>query len=122
MNRQGRRVGFSWLLLSVFVSMLLLSGVHRHEVVDHVAIDCVECAHHVHHHGHLSASDNYLDDCLLCQFFHFVYMVAAITALIPFANFSQIRRCVLKSRTEQRPPLVLYTRGPPLDARWRRSV
>ena len=73
MNRQGQRIGIAWLLLSVFVSMLLLSGLHRHEAVASAAIDCTECAHHVHHSGHFTTSVDHMDDCLLCQFQQLVY-------------------------------------------------
>lgn len=112
MNRQGRRIGIAWLLMSVFVSMQLLSGVHRHEAVASVAIDCVDCAHHVHH-SHYAASADHLDDCLLCQFLHFVYTVAATTVIVLLVTSKQNRRFFLDSRKAQEEPSVLYTRGPP---------
>ena len=63
--------------------MQLLSGVHRHEAVASAAVDCIDCAHHVHHSGHLTTSADHVDDCLLCQFLHLVYTVAATTVLVP---------------------------------------
>ena len=99
-------------MLAVFVSMLLLSGVHRHEAVESASIDCVDCAHHVHH-SHYAASAAHLNDCLLCQFLHFIYTVAATTVLVLLVITSRCRRISLNSRIVQRQPSVLYTRGPP---------
>lgn len=113
MNRQGKKIGIAWLLLSVFVSMLLLSGAHRHEVVASAAVDCVDCAHHVHHSGHFSASVNHVDNCLLCQFLHLVYSVAAATVLVPLVIFKQNRRFFLNSSLSLKESTVLCTRGPP---------
>jgi hypothetical protein len=113
MKRQGKRIGLAWLLLSVFVSMLLLSGLHRHEAVVSADIDCMECVHHVHHSGHLSTTVDHLDDCLLCQFLSFVYTAAATTLLLPLVIFAQNRRCFLNSKIKSGEPSVLFTRGPP---------
>ena len=113
MNRQSQRIGIAWLLLSVFVSMVLLSGLHRHEAVASAAVDCVECAHHVHHSGHFTTSIDHMDDCLLCQFLHLVYTTAAIIVLVPLVVLAQNRRFFLNSRMIQEEPSVLYTRGPP---------
>lgn len=113
MNRQGKRIGLAWLQLSVFVSMLLLSGVHRHEVVISTATDCVDCAHHVHHSGYVTTLADHMDDCLLCQFLHLVYTAAAIIVLVPLVVLAQNRRFFLNSRITQMEPSVLYIRGPP---------
>ena len=112
MNRQGKSIGVTWLLLSVFVSMLLLSGLHRHEVVESAAVDCVECTHHVHH-SHYAASVDHLDDCLLCQFLHLVYTAAVTTVLVPLVISKENRRCFLSSRIAQEKPSAFFTRGPP---------
>ena len=101
------------MLLTLFVSMQLLSGVHRHEEVMSATIDCMECAHHVHHPGHFAASDIHIDDCLLCQFLHLVYTTAAIIVLMPLVVLAQNRCFFLNSRLIQEEPSVLYTRGPP---------
>jgi hypothetical protein len=101
------------MLLSVFVSMQLLSGLHRHEAVTSAAADCMECAHHVHHSGHFTSATDHVDDCLLCQFLQFVYTAAAITVLVPLVVLAQRRRFFLNSGMTERMPSVLYTRGPP---------
>ena len=113
MNRQNHRIGIAWLLLSVFVSMVLLSGMHRHEAVASAEADCIECAHHVHHSGHFTTSVDHLDDCLLCQFLHLVYTTAAIIVLVPLVVLAQNRRFLLNCRMTQEEPSVRYTRGPP---------
>ena len=76
MKRQGKRIVSAWLLLSILVSMILLTGLHRHLPAANQASDCVECAHHVHHSGHLTATAEQLDDCVLCQFLSLVYTPA----------------------------------------------
>lgn len=113
MKRQRSRVVIAWLLLTLFVSLQLLSGVHRHEEVTSATIDCMECAHHVHHSGHFAASDIHLDDCLLCQFLHFVYLAAASAVLVPLIISTQSRRFFLNSRIICEEPSVRFTRGPP---------
>ena len=113
MYRQGKRIGLAWLLLSVFVSMMLLSGLHRHEAVASVAVDCVDCAHHVHHSGHITSLADHMADCLLCQFLSLVYTAAAVAVLVPLVMFEQNRRFLLNSRIIQKESSVLFTRGPP---------
>lgn len=114
MKRQRSRVVIAWLLLTLFVSLQLLSGVHRHEEVTSATIDCMECAHHVHHSGHFAASDIHLDDCLLCQFLHFVYLAAASAVLVPLIISTQSRRFFLNSMIICKEPSVRFTRGPPV--------
>lgn len=113
MNRPNRRTGLAWMLLSIFVSMLLLSGVHHHEAMASMSADCMDCAHHVHHSGHFAASVDYPDDCLLCQFLHLVYTVAAATVLVPLVILLHDRRLFLNSTIIQKEPSALTTRGPP---------
>ena len=103
----------AWWLLSVFVSTLLLSGVHRHEAVASAVADCTDCAHHVHHSGHLTIYADHPDDCLLCQFLHLVYTVAATTILVPLVILKQDRRFFQNSKMVQKGQSVLSTRGPP---------
>ena len=84
MRKEGKRIVSAWLLLSVFASMILLSGLHRHEAMA-VAVDCADWMHHVHHSGHFTADASHLDDCVLCQFLSLVYTPAAVLqVIIPF--------------------------------------
>ena len=116
MNKLGRRIGIAWLLLAVFVSMLLAAGLHRHEIVASTDIDCMECIHHVHHSGHLAAASDNVDDCLLCQFIHFVFTVAATTVLAPLAVLKQNRRFFLNSSIVLEETSVHSVRGPPIGS------
>jgi hypothetical protein len=113
MNRQGKRIGIAWLLLSVFVSMQLLSGFHHHEVVANGAIDCMECTHHIHHSGHFTTAVEHLTECPLCQFLSLIYTAATTTVLVPLVISKQNRRFFPNGIISQKEPSVLYTRGPP---------
>ena len=65
--------------------MMLLSGLHRHEMMVNASIDCADCTHHVHHSGHLTADANHMYDCVLCQFLSLVYTPAtSMLVIIPF--------------------------------------
>jgi len=91
MRRQGKRIVLTWFLLSVFSSMILLSGLHHHESVVNAAIDCADCTHHVHHSGHFTVDANHMDDCVLCQFLSLVYTPATILlVVIPFSLTIQV--------------------------------
>ena len=71
--------------------MIFLSGLHRHEAVANVAIDCADCTHHMHHSGHFTVDANHLDDCILCQFLSLVYTPAAVLQVaIPFNTTIQV--------------------------------
>lgn len=91
MRRQGKRIVSAWFLLSIFSSMILLSGLHHHESMVNAAIDCVDCTHHVHHSGHFTVDTHHMDDCVLCQFLSLVYTPASILLVgIPFCLTIQI--------------------------------
>lgn len=113
MRRQGKRIVSAWLLLSVFTSMILLSGLHHHEAVMNAAIDCADCTHHVHHSGHFTIDTSHLDDCVLCQFLSLVYTPAVI--LLVVIPFSLTIRGILSNINFEYCKVVLYksTRGPP---------
>ena len=86
MQTSMRRKVSAWLLLSVFVPMMMLTALHHHQMVTGAAVECVDCSHHVHHGGHLSAGGTSIDDCLLCQFLTLNYIAAAAVALAPAAS------------------------------------
>ena len=84
MKRQRKRIVSAWLLLSIFVSMMMLSTLHRHQPIEDPATSCEACAHHVHHSGHFTTAYEHLDDCVLCHFLSLVYFAAAtILVAIP---------------------------------------
>lgn len=112
--RQKRRLA-SWLLLSVFVPMMVLTSLHRHHVATDTAVACVDCAHHVHHSGHLTVGDTSIDNCLLCQFSGTPYVGddAAEQAFLPSINtVSQLWRTAslpaieVLQKSSRAPPVV----------------
>lgn len=88
MGRQGKRIVSAWLLISIYISMMLLSGLHRHLPTTNTAIDCAECTQHVHHSGHFIAAGDHLDDCVLCQFTNLVYTPASSLSVTIFASLT----------------------------------
>ena len=81
MKNKARSVFSAWVLLVVFLTTMTLSVTHHHEGVANMAADCVECAHHLHHSGHISMDDGGTHDCVLCQFFSLTYTAAITTAV-----------------------------------------
>lgn len=116
MGRQSKRIVSAWLLTSIYVSMMMLSALHCHQPTENTAIDCVECAHHVHHSGHFIAAGEHLDDCVLCQFTNLIY-TPATTLLVPISfditilalssdsDFNSSEVCQYKS--SRAPPFIL---------------
>lgn len=112
MKAKTKRTRSAWLLLSVFVSMMMLSALHRHETAPVVTPTCADCAHHVHH-GHLTTGSVSMHECLLCQFISFSYVAATTLAIaLPSASitaslFSQTAFCcqqVGSYRSTRAPP------------------
>jgi len=92
MREQKSRVIKAWVMLSIFVSMMALAVLHRHEAVADPAACCTECAHHVNH-SHLTAGFSSIHDCLLCQFLTLNYIAAVAVALVlPAPNINAIIR------------------------------
>lgn len=115
MKAKTKRTLSAWLLLSVFVSMMLVTDLHRHQPVAATTTDCVDCAHHVHH-GHLTSASTSLHECLLCQFIGFSYLAAATLIIaLPFCTtpatvFTQASFCsqnVGNRQSTRAPPYVL---------------
>ena len=112
MKAKTKRTRSAWLLLSVFVSMMMLSALHRHETDPVVTPTCADCAHHVHH-GHLTTGSVSMHECLLCQFISFSYVAATTLAIaLPSASimaslFRQTTFCC------QQVGSYRFTRAPP---------
>lgn len=47
--------------------MLLLLSLHVHHQRMAVEVDCYQCAHHQPHAGHITAVQDVMHDCLVCQ-------------------------------------------------------
>ena len=76
MMKQRKRIASAWFLLSVFVSMTILSGLHHHQPTVDTATDCADCVHHIHHSGHFTTAAEHFDDCVLCNFLSLTYTPA----------------------------------------------
>ncbi len=79
------------MLLTVYLSMLLVASLHVHAKAFHAITDCEQCVHHQVHNGHLTASDGGQHDCLLCQFLTLTYTAVAIATVVFFIQFCKIR-------------------------------
>lgn len=116
MKRQRKRVTSAWLLLSIFVSMMMLSSVHRHQPMADSAIDCEECAHHIHHSGHFTMAYEHLDDCVLCQFLNLIYTTTVtlsvaipvcLTTRVATSNVDTVFCEVRQNNSTRAPPFIL---------------
>ena len=81
MKTGQKRTIISWLLLSVFVPMMVLSALHVHESDSSILSECSACVHHQAHPGHLTADIGHLHDCVLCQLMASTFLVASTTLL-----------------------------------------
>ena len=81
-----RRI-YSWLLLSVFLPIMILSSIHVHEDIS-AGISCSDCINNIPHQGHISLDSVHLHDCLLCQFASLPFVVSAfvLISIIPCGN------------------------------------
>ena len=118
MRRQQRRRATAWALLSVFVSMMMLCGLHRHHDVVNPAADCIECAHHVHHSGHITTADDGVHDCLICHFISLNYTLAEVLAISAPASllimtwcsdFGCIIQRACSQDSTRAPPFILFS-------------
>lgn len=116
MMRQRKRIVSAWLLLSVFVSMILLSGLHRHQPVINPAADCVECAHHVHHSGHFTIGADHVHECVLCQLLSLPYLPStgitvtlffSLAVVVTSRGTSPVCRLACTTKSPRAPPFIL---------------
>jgi len=69
-------------LLSVFLTRLVVVSVHTHEPIDIPDYECEQCAHHNCHTGHLIEFQLNAHDCLLCQLCQLPFMQAFAVLVI----------------------------------------
>ena len=108
----------SWALLSIFVSMMMLCGLHRHHDVVNPAAGCIDCAQHVHHSGHFTTADDGVHDCVLCQFISLGYTLAEVLIVsVPVGllimtwcnDFGFIIQSANRQDSTRAPPFVLFS-------------
>ena len=65
----SRQRTYSWLLLTILLSMQALNAVHIHEQqeVSYSQDYCEMCAHHVKHDSHISGEHYHMHPCLSCM-------------------------------------------------------
>lgn len=107
-----RRKVFARLLLLVFVPMLLMSALHVHDYGSTPL--CSDCAHHVSHPGHLSASVSHGYDCVLCQFLSLPFVMAAVLGGGCLLLYHKVLRQSVVESAPRRVVLTRKQRGPPL--------
>lgn len=80
MSIGSKRIVSAWILLAVFLSAMVVSTIHRHELSSE-SFACSDCANHVHHQGHLLDGSLQIDHCLVCQFLSTTYLATATVVL-----------------------------------------
>lgn len=109
---------YTWLLLSIMISMQAINAVHIHEPLEITVEDlkCSMCMHHVHHSGHFSSEQYHMHPCLSCQinsFQHFT-LQSAITWDIPqgettleISQVFSLPAATPSQRQSRAPPVIL---------------
>lgn len=121
MHRYTRkRLRTAWLLLLVYVPMMIALTFHHHDearTADAV-VACRDCAHHVHHSGHLYALQNAMHDCALCQLQNtpclppaaVVLAAAVVTMLaIRIAACPECKLAAIGARSTRAPPYACFS-------------
>ena len=109
-----KRKKFAWVLLLVYLPMLLAATFHFHSEAEADEVSyCYDCAHHLHHDGHLDAGQTSGHDCVLCQFLTLPYVVSTIIRIAAFVTMLRIVRCVSCTFFKNRKGQTLSTRAPP---------
>lgn len=110
-NRTKR---IAWLLILVYLPMMLAVTFHHHDTVEEDATEyCQDCAHHIHHNGHITAQHGILHDCLLCQFRSLPYVVPTIIHVAVFVTAVSAAYAMPCPFVRTRHSGPLSTRAPP---------
>ena len=115
-NANSRRRRAARVLLAVYIPMLLLLSLHVHHQRMEAAVDCYQCAHHQPHAGHITALQDALHDCLLCQLQSEAFVAADEVGVPVMAAASDVvaaiqqpmRQAAVASVRLRGPPVRLY--------------
>lgn len=114
-NYNKRRIRFAWLLMLVYLPIMLAITFHHHSKAEGAdsSIYCYDCAHHIHHNGHLIAEQNFAHDCVLCRLCSLPYVVPTIVKLTIFIVSIHVAFRVACPFIKKRKGDVHSTRAPP---------
>lgn len=112
----NRRKRFAWLLMLVYVPMLLAITFHHHSVAEGSAATtyCYDCAHHIHHDGHLTAELSFMYECVLCHLHSLPYVVPVVIHIAAFVAMVHVVLAVSCPFVKTREGDILSTRAPPV--------
>lgn len=111
----NKRSRLAWLLLLVYVPMLIALTLHHHDeaqVSSPVSV-CQDCAHHVHHDGHISPLQHAVHDCVLCQLQNTPYVAATLILLPAIAISYSVVRLYYHAECPTQRANGINTRAPP---------
>lgn len=82
MDKSIKRRISAWLLLLVYVPIMVAISLHVHtDNGSSAETECVQCANHIHHDGHLDAYSDNVHDCVLCQLASLPYIAPTVVAI-----------------------------------------
>ena len=118
-NLNNRRLRFAWLLILVYLPMMLTITFHHHSEAEGVAASpyCYDCAHHIHHDGHLTATGIFYHDCALCQLYNMPYVVPTIVRIATFVAIAHVVFYAVCPFVKTPEGSIYSTRAPPVLSR-----
>ena len=108
-----RRKISAWVLLSVFVPMIFMAAVHRHDLGGDHANACYSCLHHIPHPGHLSGADASCHQCVLCQFNSLPYVLLILNSFSFLLHAHNCKFFAVTVDFSLRNAEIIYLRAPP---------
>ena len=114
-----KRIRISWLLLLVYIPMMIAVTFHHHGEAQGVnsVFYCEDCAHHIHHDGHLLAFQHGMHECVLCQMRHTPYLVPTLLLWTVAVVFYYIIRRTVCPKCKLMANDAINTRAPPYNIR-----
>lgn len=112
----NRRMRFAWLLILVYLPMMLAITFHHHSEAEGSAATsyCYDCAHHIHHDGHLTAEQCFMHECVLCHLHSLPYVVPTVVHIAVFIAMVHVAFAVSCPFVKTREGDIRSTRAPPV--------